>query len=428
MSEAVTAPLRPAPTLAARVVAGVSEEPVPAARWRAVDTLAGLPEPLSARVVEADAGGERRLLLRLPAGAEADHAAWLRHLAVPGPRSPLVLGPLAVEAAPAAVGAVYALPPAARPGGRPQPVPATFDDLLAAAATVPCAQPELLALLTLAGCLAALSDLHARGASHGLLAPGWVLLAGAAPARLLSECPRDPAVRLFGCGVAAALDRDALQRAREASGRFLAPELDPRRAAAAARSPADPGSAAAADLWGAAALTRALLATQVVEPPAEADPDGVAARLARLLASLLADDPARRPSAALAAALCRDLAVRALADWGLRREPDRAGVRYAAPTRRHRAGGGVGQRGARAGDRRVSSPPGCAASWETRPVALARERSDARPDPPPGVPALAAAEPAGWSADARPSWLALVPFLLAGLLSMLLAVTLLLGT
>jgi hypothetical protein len=422
------APAREAPTSPRRAASEVAE-PAPAARWRALATLAGLPEPLSAQVVEDDAGGERRLLLRLPdGGAGADPATRVRRLLLPGPSSPLLLGPLAVEAAPGALGAVYALPPAPRRGELARPLPATLADLLAAAASVPCAQPELLALLVLAGCLAALRDLHGGGGVHGLLAPGWVLLAGAAPARLLSECPRDPAVRLFGCGVAAGLDPVALRRAREASGRFLAPELDPRRAAASARPPADLGGAAAADLWGAAALTRALLATQVVEPPAEADPDGVAARLERLLASLQAHDPARRPSAALAAALCRELAIRALADWEGRREPCGAEVRYAAPTRRHRAGGGVGQRGVRAGDRRVSSPPGCEASWETRPVALARERSDARPDPLPGVPALAAAEPAGGFADARASWLALVPFLLAGLLSLLLAVTLLLGT
>jgi len=415
--------LAPTPPECARALVA---EPAPAARWRAIATLAGLPHPLSARVVEDGAGGERRLLLTLPVGG-AEPATRLRHLAVPGPSSPLLLGPLAVESAPGTLGAVYALPPAPRPGGRAQRLPATFEDLLAAAATEPCAQPELLALLVLGGCLAALAELHARGASHGLLAPGWVLLAGAAPARLLSECPRDPAVRLFGCGVAAALDPAARRRAREATGRFLAPELDPRRAAAATRPPADLGGAAA-DLWSAAALARALLAAQVAEPLSEADPDGVAAGLDRLLTSLQSHHPTRRPAAALAATRCRDLSLRALADWERRRELTAVGVRYAAPTRRHRAGGGVGQRGARAGDRRVSSPPGCAAPWQTRPVALARERSDARPDPLPGAPALGAAAHERGFVEAGSSWLALVPFLLAGLLSVLLAVTLLLGT
>lgn len=425
MSRAVMAPLRPAALSPGR---GAPEAARAAAapRWRAVAALAGLPEPLSARVVECEAGGERRVSLGLPGSAEgADLGARSRHLAVPA--SPLLLAPLAVEDVPGAPGAVYALPPAARAGGRARPVPATFADLLAAAASVPCAQPELLALLVLAGCLAALDVLHARGASHGLLAPGWVLLAGAAPARLLSECPRDPAVRLFGCGVAAALDPVSRRRARQAIGPFLAPELDPRRAVAATRSRAGHG-VAAADLWGAAALTRALLATQVTEPPAEADPDGVAAGLERLLASLQAHDPARRPAAASSSARCRELALRALADWERRRALAGAAVRYAAPTRRQRAGGGVGQRGARAGDRRDSSPPGSAAPWQTRPVALARERSDAPPIPSPGAPVIAAAVPASGSAGARASWLALVPFVLAGLLSLLLAVTLLVGT
>lgn len=425
MSEAVLAPVRAAPTPAGQAVAE-GGDPAPPARWRALATLAGVPAPLSAQVLEDADGAERRLLLHLPGGGAApDAATRIGHLLAP--TSPLVLGPLALEAAPDGLRAVYALPSATRRGARGQPLPATLADLLAAAAGVPCAQPELLALLVLDGCLGALRDLHARGEVHGLLSPGWVLLAGAAPARLLSECPRDPAVRLFGGGVSAALDPVVLRRAREASGRFVAPELDPRRAAAPTRAPADLDGAAA-DLWSAAALARALLATQVVEPPEQADPGGVAARLEGLLASLQVHDPARRPATSHAAALCRELGLRALSDWEARREGPDAGVRYAAPTRRQRAGGGAGQRGVRAGDRRVSSPPGCAASWEIRPVALARERSDARTDAPPGAPALAPADPASGPAEARASWLALVPSLLAGLLSLLLAVTLLLGT
>ena len=388
---------------------------------RVLGPFGAMPAPLWAHLGEELSGRGLRILLRLPASPASSRGlaeragAWRREVATGSPR---LLEPLAVEAAPGALWVAYPLPDLARPGRRaaaplegaaspaalPVPIPsaaptplaaAPFADLLAVAGSVACAQPELLCLLVLAGCLAALADLHAQGRAHGLLGPGWLLLAGAAPARLLAECPRDPAVRLFGCGVAAAL----------APGRRCRPEDD---------------------LPLAAAHVRALLATQVSEPAAEAAADSVPARLARLLAALQAPDPGHRPSAARAAAVARELVLRALAEWEERRDRVAARVRYAAPDPRQRAGGGTGRHGVRAGGRADRAPGDGEAPRQLGSVAIAREWSDARADRPGGMPALALG-PAEGPVERVGSWVALAPSLLAALLSLLLAVTLLLG-
>ena len=400
MKESVLAPVRPAARPGVEAAS-----PVVAAGCRPLVTLAGFPEPVCAHLSREVASGELRLLLRLPPTAAAGSLAPSRGLLQPRRPSALVASPFAVERSAGALWVVYALPPgprghragAAAGGAAGAPGPATLADLIAIAATVPCPHPELLALLVLAGCLETLRELHDRGQCHGLLAPAWLLLTGAPPARLLAECPRDPAVRLFGCGVAAAL----------APAHRVRPEED---------------------LRCVASHVRALLATQVCEPAGEAAPGSVAARLDRLLTALQTPGPARRPTAAVAAVTARELALCALAEWDERRQGAGSRVRYAATAPRHRVGGGTGQRGARAGDRVVPAPGTDEAERPTRPVALApRERSDARAKPTAGVPALAAglaAEPF----ERGGAWLALVPSVLAGLLSLLLAVTLLLGS
>jgi hypothetical protein len=237
-------------------------------------------------------------------------------------------------------------------------------------------------------------------------------------------------VRLFGCEVAPLLGPPVRRRllAGEA-GRYHPPEQAGGRASGwrgARRGLPAAAAAAAADLWAAGALGRALLATQVVEPATERAPGGVAARLNALLASLQCPDPARRPPAEQAGAECRELALRAMGEWEWRRVPPLASgagqVRYAPPAQRHRAGGGAGQRGVRAGGRAARTPR------QTRPVAVARERSDVRLQPASGASAIAGgALPAAGATQRVGSWLALAPSLLAALLSLLLAVTLLLG-
>jgi hypothetical protein len=195
-------------------------------------------------------------------------------------------------------------------------------DLLAAARTVPCARPELTCLLVLAELLTALADLHAEGKAHGILAPGLVLLGGASPARLLAECPRDPAVRLVGAGMGSPC------------GGHGAPSAE-------------------GDLRAAGALAAALLAAQSAWAESGArEPEAVTPRLAGLLAVLQSPRSRGRATAREAASLGRELALQAMAGWE-RSRPDPlvdarpiAGLRYSPAAPWHLVGA------AHAGNRR----------------------------------------------------------------------------
>jgi hypothetical protein len=132
------------------------------------------------------------------------------------------------------------------------------------------------------------------------LTPACCYLAGAAPLRLVRDCPRDPKLLVVGCGVGSLLEGPQPAPAvadREASP-WLAPEV---------RGGARPDPAS--DLWAAAAIVRRLLAAGGVTP---------ADRLAALLGSLQST-PLRRPSASSAAAAARELALAGLASWDARR-------------------------------------------------------------------------------------------------------------
>jgi hypothetical protein len=374
-----------------------------------------VPAPLALHLAEPLHGGHRRLLLRLPPG-QAGNA--LRALTPEG-LSQGLLAPVAIETAPGALWIAYPAPGRPAPGGRPAGAGseagsvASLADLLAAASGAPCARPELLCLLVLAELLACLADLHRQGRCHGLLTPGWVLLGGAPPARLLADCPRDPVVRLAGSGIASALGGPARQAVAQAEGGRWRP---PEQAHGAAPS-------AAADLWAAGGMARRLLAAQIGEELGGADPRTVAARLAGLLARLQSPDPERRPATAEAAALCRELALRALSAWERSRSLPAAGeLRYAPPVQRRQVGGAADGRGAGAGGQRGRQ------SRQRRPVAVARARSAGHAWGVPGVAALVSGPPAAAAGWRGASWLSLVPSLIAGLLSLLLAAALLLGT
>jgi hypothetical protein len=308
------------------------------------------------------------------------------------------------------------LPRAARPQPRaaasPGPSP-TVEDLIAAAAEQPCDEPELLCLLVLAECLGALAELHAGDGRCGGLTPRSLALTGASPVQLLRGCPRDPRLRL----VAAGADGGAPERRTRPAGATTA-----ERGGAAETSvrPAAPwcppelvhggGPTAASDVWGAAAVARALLRAlrQCPSPP-----------LAALLAALQAETPELRPFARTAAAGARRLALLALAAWDARRGagpvPD-AVVRYAAGAQQQSSEWGET---VASGEARPGSGP---AGWRTGlggrgPGASCRAvagRSNRRGGGPP------------WN-QPRAIWVALAPSLVAGLLSLLLASMLLLG-
>ncbi|HEV8630683.1 MAG TPA: hypothetical protein VGV61_10230 [Thermoanaerobaculia bacterium] len=346
-------------------------------RWRPLAELGD--EAGAALCSVTDAGGERWLLFALPAEALAADAAQRaaslvslrheeRHLALPRVWRPARGGGEEGPAEPAALalpspGAVRASALLPRPGN--------------------LSAPELLCRLLLAEALAGLAAAHRLGLWHGLLTPASLLLAGAPPARLIADCPRDPRVVVVGCGVLA-LASPAVQAAAVAAaamGDWLAPEL--RR---------DGRLGPAADLWALGAIGRALLA-------------GSPSPLVPLLDRLQATRPEQRPDAAAAAQEAREQALAGLAAW--RRSP--AGAPAPAST------------GAGVVDTPPPRPPVARAAALTGSASLARVG-----------PLLSFAGPAPLPSFPNPStglalWLSIAPSAAAGLLTLLLALALLLA-
>jgi len=218
-----------------------------------------------------DEHAERRAAVLVAAGEGSD-----RHLALPVSWQPAAAGEPA---------RLFAL----RPGSR------AVADLRPHAEAGPL--PELLCRLLLAEAIDGIATAHRRGLSHGLLTPASLWLAGAAPERLVADCPRDPRVAVVGCGVLSLLRPSARAAAVAAAverGVAVAPEL--RRGA----DVADAG--AAADLWALAAILRVLSSAPTPE-------------LERLLSALGAPRPADRPTAAESGSAARELALAGLADW-----------------------------------------------------------------------------------------------------------------
>jgi len=181
--------------------------------------------------------------------------------------------------------------------GSPARAVATVADLLAMAPV-----PELLCRLLLAETLGALCREAELGRCHGLLTPSSLRLAGAPPARLVSDCPRDPRVQLAGCGEAAAMSVEARRAAVAALG-------DTSWVASEARGGAVPSLSG--DLYAIGAIVRALLGGTHVRPAFE-----------RLLEALGAARPETRPSLEQATARARELALEGLAAWQRTRAPE----------------------------------------------------------------------------------------------------------
>jgi hypothetical protein len=366
-------------------------------RWRLMERLG---DEAGARLTEvAETGdGPRWLLLELPAaelgsGVEESAAA----LVASGVRA--TVG----EAEPHLALPRLWLPPdpaAGTPAGLAVPRPGRFRATALLEHLGGGGLPELLGRLLLAETLAGLAAAHRLGLWHGLLGAGSLWLAGAPPARLIADCPRDPKVSVVGFGVLALLTRRARAVAIEAAataGLPLAPEV---------RS-GQPGPLA--DVWAAAGLARALLA-------------GESAPLDRLLAAMQQPRPELRPSAEEAAVTARELALAGLASWR-RGAPCEQGPlpappaarrwepRLPAPSRRPPVDGQPDGRQAEARVRQASPP---APRWAP-PVLRHVTPGGLRPFAPLGA---AGSTPMGL-------WLSLAPTALAGILSVLLAVALL---
>ena len=333
--------------------------------------------------------GGRWLLFTLPAaslgGEAAERAAALVAELPPGEADPHLALPRAWQPPRGADPAMLALP---APGAW------RADALLHEDRRM--RPPELLCRLLLAETLSGIAAAHRRGLWHGLLSPSSLWLAGASPERLVADCPRDPRVVVVGCGVLALLSEEA-----QAAGiartprRWLAPEL---------LRGARPGPHA--DLWAAGAIVRALL-------PVATSGDVVA-----LLDQLQATQPDARPTAEEAAAQARELALAGLARW---------------------------QRSAPPPPRLVPTPEPLFAPAHAR-AASARVQAAVATDPPPSVRSAARWKPALPSqapGALRPLtpflgrvamgpqppalWLSLAPTAMAGILSVLLALALLLA-
>jgi hypothetical protein len=336
------------------------------------------------------ADGERWLLLALPArqlaGDAAERAAALlaeglageAHLALPRAWQPPVDG---------------------RPATLALPAPGSWRADSLFADDVRMRPPELLCRLLLAEALTGIAAAHGRGLWHGLLAPTSLWFAGASPERLVADCPRDPRVVVVGCGILSLFDDEA-QAALTAAAprRWLAPEL---------LRGARPGPAA--DLWSAGAIARALLA------------DGTSGELVALLDELQATEPRARPAAAGAAARARDLALAGLARWQRSSPPPPRLVPTPAPLF-----AAVAARHAARETAAVATAPPPAPAGATRwaPALPARAPGALRPLLPffgrlAGDPRVSAGAPA--------LWLSLAPTAMAGILSVLLALALLLA-
>jgi hypothetical protein len=303
--------------------------------------------------------------------------------------------------------------PQPRAAASPGPSP-TVEDLIAAAAEHPCGEPELLCLLVLAECLGALAELHARDGRCGGLTPRSLALTGASPMQLLRGCPRDPRLRLVAAEAegSGAPERRARPGGETTAERGRAAEPFSRPAASWCPPEQVRGGppVAASDVWGAAAVARALLRALRRRPSPALD---------SLLAALQSETPERRPTAGTAAARARRLALLALAAWDARRGAEQVPddvLRYAAGAQQQSSEWGetVASGEARPGSRRVE--------WRTGPgdrgpgdsCRAVAGRSNRRGTGPP------------WN-QRRAIWVALGPSLAAGLLSLLLAAILLLG-
>jgi hypothetical protein len=257
--------------------------------------------------------------------------------------------------------------------------------------------------LLLAEALAGLAAAHRRGLWHGLLGPGSLWLGGAAPARLIADCPRDPRVVVVGCGAASLLGRGARAAAltTAAAGPWAAPELRRGR------------TGPAADVWAVGAVVRALVA-------------GPSPELGELLDRLQAAQPEARPGAMEAEAAARELALAGLAAWRpLAPAPPRR-PELPAPQPRERwllpAATCTLPRGEPASEAPRRSP---AKRWSLWRPASSPAIGVLRPFGPRRLSPFASAGRDG--AGATGLWLSLAPTALAGILSALLALTLLLA-
>ena len=267
------------------------------------------------------------------------------------------------------------------------------------------APPELLCRLLLAELLDGLAAAHRHGWWHGLLMPGSLWLAGAPPERLIADCPRDPRVVVVGCGVLS----------------LLAPRA---RAAAIARAPHDqaapelrrggePGPAA--DVWAAGAIVRALL------------PAGCGAtELHALLDAMQAVRVEARPAAAAAGSTARELALAGFAAWQRGAPPPPRLVPSPAPLlpapgSRPRSSPSIetAVMSSAAASREAGASAGSSARWTLQAPSARTGLGLLPPMPFAGRPLAVGPAPA--------LWLSMAPTAMAGILSVLLAMALLLA-
>jgi hypothetical protein len=253
--------------------------------------------------------------------------------------------------------------------------------------------PELLARLLLAESLTGLARAHEHGLWHGMLTAGSLWLTGATPDRLIADCPRDPRVAIVGCGVFALL-APAAQAASVAAARARGVAVAPEAASSRTSGPA-------ADVWAIGDVVRAL----VTAPSAE---------LSSLLEALQAWRADQRPTAAQAATRARELALEGLATWRSSEPP----MRRRAPEVEPIARPGTGKPSSRPRTvTRRGGAGGSSARWTLPRI------------PPTSMPG--ALQPLGLfgarGGGANGLLLSLAPTAMAGILSVLLALALLLG-
>jgi hypothetical protein len=262
--------------------------------------------------------------------------------------------------------------------------PVTVADLIAAAASLPCAEPELLARLVLAEALRAVAEAQATGISRVPVVAADLVLVAPRPALLMRDSPRAPHLRVSGA-------EESLVSPTRLSPALTGDDRDH------TRSIAD--------------IVVGLLGALRWAPSLE---------LEETLRWLRGRE---RPSALSALARARELALAGLAGWAAGREEPgvrEAGVREAGKTFGPPASpvpaGGEGQ---------------LLRSRRSRAAGSARSRAPARWL---GVSALGTGRWTplggplqGGARGGRALWVALAPAAAAGLLSALLAAVLLLG-